>query len=251
MSHIRNLANISRLSFKFQNIPSEQIIYFTILLLVFAAGCIQQVPQDKQISEKQPEQLQEQKTDYGKLNRSIYGLPDETFAQLPEFPDLKSFLNVKDRVEHQIHNNTGIPEAYYKQPEFYPTFLEHIELIKNPPAGRAALLGFGAYPAEQSFKARKGETITGTAFFHASWLVPLKQEINLAADYNERYFDVVLDKSFVLGPSYPNFDYNWTHKVNVKIKVNAPPGIYAIGIDVPGSIKVDRPYFRVNIEVIE
>lgn len=226
---------------------ANQIKCIAIVLLIFAAGCVQHVPEE--ISQKQPEQLQEQK-DYG-LNRSMYGLPDETFAQLPEFPDLKSFLNVKDRVEHQIHNNTAIPEAYYKQPEFYPTFVENIELIKNPPAGRAAILGFGAYPAEQSIKAKKGETVTATTFFHAAWLVPLRQEINLEAVYDKNYFDVALDKSFVLGPTYPVFDYNWTRKLNVRINVKAPPGSYIIGIEVPSFVKLDKPYFRINLDVTE
>ncbi len=218
---------------------------FFIALIIFVSACV------RQQESRQARETQIQETGLRKLDNLTYGLPEETFSQLPPFPEFKSFMNVKDRVEHQMHNLGSIPEAYYKQPEFYPTFLENIELMKTPPSGRAALMGFGAYPAEQAVKSRKGETITVTTFFHASWIVPRRQEISLTADYDKRYFDVSIDPSiFVLGPSYPAFDYNWTRKVDVKITARAT-GHYVIGLNAPSFVVLSEPYFRLNIDVVD
>lgn len=180
--------------------------------------------------------------------RPYYNLSPDIFSSLPGWPD--DFYSVDSSVSRLIdlENLKDINEKYYKQPEFYPTFeTQGIEMIKSPPPNRIGVSGMGAYPGEQSFSVRKGDTFTAAAFFHASWLVQTYQGVEILQTYDAEYFNVSINpERFVLGPSYPVFDKNWAQRITVSVivKNGTPSGRYIIGIDPDAPSEEDSQAWR-------
>ena len=130
------------------------------------------------------------------------------------------------------------PENVWKQPEFYPGFeREGLKYYTNPPNDYLGYFGYGTYPSEEVVTAQLNAYIEKTIYFHTGWYVINFQGLKLIPVIDDRYkdyFDVEIEPDTVLlAPTYPFFDYNWTQKVNFKVKaVNAPKGTYYIGIDI-------------------
>ena len=163
--------------------------------------------------------------------RPYYGLSPEVFAGLPEFP--ADFYEVDSRAgrPESAAELPGLPEEYYKQPEFLPTW-ESIgaERMRNPPEDRIAIWGLGAYPSEQFFSSKAGGEFAAAVFFHSSWMVQTVQGIELVPEYDDALEVRVEPNVFLLGRAYPVFDESWMQKILLKVKVreNAAPGSYEI-----------------------
>jgi len=168
-------------------------------------------------------------------------LQNITFSQLPQMPgDFCYKLRDMRNRKMTLSEFASLGEAYWRQPELQPNFESYaIKAMLNPPQGRWAANGYGAYPADAVAEIKPGETFEKTIFFKTSWLVESYQGI--ALDYGiesvgeakpgfESEFEVKISPGeFLLGPAYPVFDRNWTEKVDVKVRIaNAEPGEYLI-----------------------
>jgi len=148
----------------------------------------------------------------------------EAFSKLPEYPqDLK------------VDAVTLENETYYKQPEFYPTFEENKFYYIDPPQNYLGFYGYGSFPSEGTYHRKSNEEITSTFLMYTSWYVIKYQGIKLDVVMDEsikKYFDVTIEPDVILlEPTYPVFEYNWTQKVTVKVKIKDPPqGQYSIGM---------------------
>ncbi len=189
--------------------------------------------------------------------RPDYGLSQAMFRNLPPLPP--DFWEVDEKFyQGGITDFVELGDEYYRQPEFYPTFEDNIEFIKNPQGGRIYAFGIGAYPGDIGAEVPPDSIFTVATFFHSSWLVETHQGVKLEAVYPERtdilnpdlqdvnftvkqepskmgkYFNVTFDPElFVLGPTAPVFDENWTLKVKINVTVDkeAPKGTYVIGVN--------------------
>lgn len=150
-------------------------------------------------------------------------IPEEVFSKLPLYR--KNFTR-----------ELNSPEQNWKQPEYYE-FEEGIEYYINTPRDYLGQVGFGAYPSYRFFNAKDGDEIKTFTYFHASWFVYNYQGIKLDIVMNDNirnYFDVYIEPDiFLLEPTFPYFEYNWTQKITVivKVKNNPPKGNYLIGVD--------------------
>lgn len=144
------------------------------------------------------------------------------FSKLPIYPkDFSRELNS--------------PESNWKQPEFY-NFEQGIQYYINPPTDYLGYFGLGAYPSDRRLTAKAGDELITFTYFHTAWFVHTYQGVKLIAIMDEdikEYFEVTIEPDIILlEPTFPLFEYNWTQKVFVKIKVKNPPeGKYLIGID--------------------
>jgi len=219
-------------------------------------------------------------------------LPAEVYKNLPPFPkdfyEIDALLTFSKFIDLRV-----LGPEYYKQPEFIPEWeSEGVTLMRNPEKGRYGIWGWGAYPADQGYTALAGDDFTAITYFHTSWniqsyqgmqmeaLFPEQGSVNgipISQDSNEvkNYFDVSLSPSaFVIGPTFPIFDENWTQRVDVMVKISpdTPPGTYLIGVNPTapppelenewrwqyrlhyanaGSTGLSRPFFQLMVEVRE
>ena len=169
-------------------------------------------------------------------------VPKDVFRKLPEYPP--DF----EEVRHQALNLEGAKkeypdEYYYKQPEFYGSFIEqglhyYTELSKPKNFTYMNVMGYGNYPSDIKLEVKEGEYEL-TNYLRASWGIVKYQGISLDVAYPEKKetaekcFNVTLVPStFLLGRTYLSFDSNWVQKVKIRIKVNkdCPTGDYLIGI---------------------
>lgn len=147
------------------------------------------------------------------------------FSELPTYP--KDF---SERV------TLDTPEEFYKQPEFYPNWEEQgLPYYRNPPSHYLGFYGFGAYPSEDFVVLRDENEITQVTFFHTSWYVMNHQGMGLYLrnESLKNYFDILIEPNIiVLGPTFPQFHYNWTQKIKITIVPKNPPkGEYILEID--------------------
>ena len=183
-------------------------------------------------------------------------LPSVVFSKLPPFP--KDFYSIALLVRlGKFTDMNKIGEAYWKQPEFYPQFIEQgVSLYQHPDTGRWTAFGLGATPSEVVVLNPRSGEIDLAFFMFSSWTVQTYQGMMLNYDFPKsselvysqfpdtsknltqdpdkvrQYFDVeITPKEILLQPNFPVFEKDWTQKISVKIRVkNAPPGRYGIGI---------------------
>jgi hypothetical protein len=183
------------------------------------------------------------------------------FSMLPPYP-----RNIKSAT---IENAT---EEYYLQPEFYPTFLsDGFRSYINNSGGFEGFSGYGTYPSSDGIVVRNGEEINKTFYFFASWYVRGYQGVRLVYNITgDGEFDVKINPDmFLLAPTYPWFEKNWSQKVIINVKVrNASKGFYSINVDAvapppeieanwsnyklyssAGSFGVGEPFYRLTLEV--
>jgi len=235
----------------------RNLIIAIVAIIIIAAGLFyfsqQQQPQYGTIEQKIARQLEEAKL---KTTRPDY-LPSVVYQNLPLFP--KDFYEIDALVElGRLTDLVSLEDKYWKQPEFYPTFESNIADIQNPNINRLYAFGYGAYPGDIGVDVKPGSDFTVATFFYSSWLVETWQGMRMQEFYPvqtgvptqdlngtkfsviqdpdvvKTYFNVSFEPSvFLLGPSSPIFDYNWTQKVLVHIKVSpdTPKGRYVIGVN--------------------
>ncbi|RLG20131.1 hypothetical protein DRN67_00820 [Candidatus Micrarchaeota archaeon] len=189
-------------------------------------------PRDAEIEEQVERILQSMK--WG--DERATPLPAELFAQLPEFPPDLYRVALLYRYDHITYEElVSLPEEYWKQPEWYASFDQvGIEMMKDAQLGSAGLYGYGVYKADEYRTAYAGDELKDVFFFHTSWRVKSYQGMMLVANYNQSALEVSIEPSiFLLGPTHPEFHANWTEKivVNVRVKPDAAPGEYVIGIE--------------------
>jgi hypothetical protein len=168
----------------------------------------------------------------------------DMFSEIPEKPE--DFIGVKHRVESgQLVDICGLDEAYWKHPEFYPTW-DRGKLIfyDQHDYSRWIVHGYGAYPGTAGIVLRnfkEGEsfqlcTIVKSAYGTETWQgIKLKGtedeylEINIVSQEFEDYPD-----HFVLEPTFPMFKSEWAKMVifNVTAKKDVPIGEYQLGINI-------------------
>lgn len=195
-------------------------------------------------------------------------LPSIVFSKLPPMP--KDFYVVDLLVDKGIFTDVNrIEEAYWKQPEFYPTFEDQgVELYQHPPQGRWAAFGVGSYPSELIVLSPRNNQFEVAFMMYTSWLVETYQGTKfnygfpksgniLLSDFPDgsrdviqdpavvkEYFDVeITPNEILLEPAFPLFEKNWVQKIKVKVKVkDAPPGKYLIGVgsEAPSKEKADE-----------
>jgi hypothetical protein len=216
-------------------------------------------PAQPQTEEKAKERLEglEKRFNYTQGERPDYGFAEDVFRNLPPLP--QDFWSVDQKFQNgEITDYVELGEQYWKQPEFYPTFENNLEFMKNPEPGRIYAYGIGAYPGDIGVDAFPDSQFTVASFYFSSWLVQTYQGIRIEDVYPERteiptpdlqeinftvtqdpgvvgkYFNVTFDPElFVIGPTSPAFDENWTRKVKVTVTVSneTPKGTYVIGVD--------------------
>ena len=216
-------------------------------------------------------------------------LPEEVYENLPPFPEDFYYIDAILTFQRGILDLPNLGPEYYLLPEFYPTWESlGVELTANPDRNRSTIWGWGAYPADQGVETIPGDTFQVATFFHTSWTVQSFQGMELipvfpgtgtingvtvSSPNSEDYFTVTLDPNLILlGPAFPRFDREWSHKIVVTVDVaeNTPPGDYLLGIDPrappqeasrewalahklryvdAGTTGVGRPYFQLLVTV--
>lgn len=231
-----------------------------VLLVIFIVVAFVLLAYSGQLTkpmEKAGELTQLEKYNYTPGERPDYDFPNDTFKNLPPLP--QDFWEVDRRFQNgEITDYIDMGEQYWKQPEFYPTFENNIDFMRNPEPGRIYAYGIGAYPGDIGVDAFPDSQFTVASFFFSSWLVQTYQGVSLEDVYPERteiptpdlqsinftvtqnpaevgkYFNVTFEPElFVIEPTSPVFNENWTRKVKVNIIVNneTPKGVYVIGVD--------------------
>ena len=188
------------------------------------------------------------------------GLPLSVFRELPEMPEdfgaVKALLLTGD-IDSMCDR---LNESYWKQPEFYPLHELGYNAMLNYD-GRRGISGYGAFPAEAMTGAKPGDEINTCFFIQTAWVIDSVQGLKLNpvfpdnigfsengfgpqssiryveqnGEQNKKYFTLELSqRNILLMPTWGIFKYNWTQKINVKVKVspNTPPGRYIIGAGV-------------------
>ena len=221
-------------------------------------------------------------------------LPAVVFKNLPPFPT--DFYETRVLVQYGKMDLQDFGPEYWKQPEWYPNFEgPGVAMMQNPPMDRWGAWGIGAYPSDMMVITDQGTNFTATTYIYTSWLVKTYQGVGLqtaypaktAVPYEEAgfmvvqdpeeastYFDVSFDPTYMLlEPAFPIFGEGWTQKVLVKVKVkpDAKPGNYVIGVKAGGAPAemerqwlrqymtdyvtssfasgLDRPYFQITVVV--
>lgn len=250
---------------KYKEMPKRQSkskIIAAILIIAIIAGTgiallsLQPKPQPKDygtIEEKIARQIEEAKA---KSARPDY-LPPVVYKNLPAFPEDFYVIDALFYIG-KITDYVNLEEKYWKQPEFYPTFEANLDKIQNPSLDRFYAFGYGAYPGDIGVGVKPGDEFTVATFFYSSWLVETWQGMKMQhfypvqtgvpkSDLNGTQFTVIQDPDavkdyfdisfepvvFLLGPSSTIFDYNWTQKILVHVKVSpdTPEGRYVIGVN--------------------
>jgi hypothetical protein len=167
-------------------------------------------------------------------------LEPKIFSQLPAFPPefyRVELLNYYDRLDDS--ELAGLPESYWKQPEWYPGFDESGIAMMGGVNGTGAVYGYGAYKADVWRAAEPGQNFTAVIFLHASWGVKSYQGFLMSLDYNQSEFEDVRASPdiFLLTPTWPSFTQNWTQKVVLtgRVRPGAKNGGYTI------AMRLDRP----------
>lgn len=231
--------------------------------------------------------------------RDQYGVFPEVFDDLPPIPN--DFGTMVYLFEIGMWRNLDyFTEDYYLQPEFYKTRGDFAKICltywTEPHIGMHALQGWGAYPGDMWVNTYRGATFKVKTFwfvpcgieqyqgFNLNYLYPLNSQNEAEATYNNQdpavvknYFDVrIIDKEFLLGPTYPKFSINPPFarpvEVEITVKENAVPGEYVLGIETmnvsdeqhdewllkykalyndaaAGFATINRPHWRLNITV--
>jgi len=262
-----------------------------------AAG-VQQAPATAAEANKTPIELiieAQQQRAVAVAKRPDY-LPAIVFSKLPAFPT--DFYEKRVLVQYGKLDFQDFGPEYWKQPEWYPNFEgPGVQMMQNPSLDRWGAWGYGVYPSDMLVVTDQGTEFTATTYIYTSWLVETYQgtgfqtayPTDMPVPYEEMGFRVIQDpkeaKNYfevsyeptevLLEPAFPIFEPGWTQKVlvHVKVKPDAKPGNYVIGVDpgpVPAALEkqwfnehltkyvtsafasgFDRPFFQIAVAVKE
>ncbi len=159
------------------------------------------------------------------VNRSAYGVSSAVFSELPSPP--RCFNSVVRRFHENVFTDDSFfSREYFLQPEFFPNFLDNgLGFWTNPDASRYGVVGFGAFPAEQTISLRRGEEKVVRVFVHAGFGVRSFQGMRIVSRFTNlsKGIRVTLDDAsesgFLLGPTFPVFDASWVHPLELRLRV--------------------------------
>ena len=161
---------------------------------------------------------------------------NQIYDNLPDKPANYDLVK-RNFYDSQISDYSLISSEIFKQPDFYPTWERSgIPTYTNHDYDRWGVHGYGFFPGEQSLNIinmSKGDTLEIYTWFHTSWGVETWQGVQLEPVYNQDLFSVqITPNSFVLGPTFPSFDSEWTHliKFTIEAKTHIQSGTYPISV---------------------
>jgi hypothetical protein len=281
-----------------------------LVVLVFALGCIGNEPV---VEEKQEPLVSQEDQDFDdyldrykqrrlfkdtatKPNREAYGISKRVFEELPPFPEDFLFKTYLIKVG-KFFDLASLGPEYWKQPEFDPEFTRqglkywHNWADPNFKKKHWSTMGVRSYPYNQYVDSVPGDSFNITLFFSTDWNVETYQGVGIkpiwvdaaltqegqfieASEEAWKHINVnVTPHEFLLTPAFPQFTYNWTHKLTFtgKIAEDTPPGTYILGMELnaPSTeqsdkwfleylnlysegvqmIKLDKPYLQAFITV--
>jgi len=168
------------------------------------------------------------------LNRKSYGISLATFENMPPIPE--DFKWVKEQVSMGTIDEkrfNAITEEFWKQPEFYPNFVEvGLQFYRTPYTDRRNCYGYGAYPQSMGNIVPQENLSVGTELYSKTWLhtgfgivcYQGTQLIPMTSEKENEYFDVIIDPNlFLLMPTYPKFDKDWAREIRYIVKVKKAP----------------------------
>jgi len=173
---------------------------------------------------------------------SMYG---DIFVNLPEKDDQVRFDLIKRNFyTSQISDFSLVDENVWRRPEFYPTWERSgIITFTDHDFSRWGIHGYGFFPSEESWNIANmdsGDEFKFQSWFHTSWGVETWQGIQLVPIYDKELFDVSIEPNlFIIGPTYPQFDIEWTKLIQFKVtaKEPIPPGDYIFSVAVSAPSK--------------
>jgi hypothetical protein len=168
------------------------------------------------------------------IQRGKYGISLNVFSQLPLAP--QDFKWIDEQMElgaiDEAHFN-NITKDYWMQPEFYPNFEKvGLQFYQSPLSDRRNCFGYGSYPqvfgkAVKQEDLKVGAELYAKTWFHTGFGIECYQgtKLNVVVDDREKeYFDVVIDPyQFVLMPTNPQFDKDWTREIRYIVIVKKTP----------------------------
>lgn len=168
------------------------------------------------------------------ISRGSYGISPSVFELLP--PPPKCFYSVVAPYQQGTFTQPFFfDESYYLQPEFFPAFeKEGLNAWKNPTAGFWGAVGYGAHPYALSLALHPGETTRTRFFLFSSFGIRTHQGMRIepffpnpvdAQHVSVKLISDDVSEGFILGPSFPKFDPDWVHPIEVE--VTAQPNIPA------------------------
>lgn len=199
--------------------------------MLFASGCISPTGITENPDEtKIPFSLEKNGNEIlgcTNIDRSTYGIIDAVFEKLPSAPAcLQSIIDVYEA--KKFSDETFFTPEFFLQPEFYPSF-ENTGLMfwKDPSSSHWGVVGYGAYPSKKNITLKRGETVTVYYYLHSGFGVRTYQGIRLKPVVESEppggYLTVALDyntgNGLLLGPTFPKFQPNWAHRVDVKVRI--------------------------------
>lgn len=176
------------------------------------------------------------------------------FKELPDKPN--NYIVVRRDIQAGLTNYVcDVSEAYYLQPDFYPTWdRDKNAYYSGHDYKRWGVHGYGTYPAEVGSRVsnmRVGDTLTHCTFLRTSWGLETYQGLYLVPIENE-YFDVKVDPSiFMLGRTFPVFEDDWVKKIVVTAtaKKDIPAGRYELGFKVTAPpTDIESMFYRQVLE---
>ncbi|MBI4043995.1 MAG: hypothetical protein HY393_04285 [Candidatus Diapherotrites archaeon] len=196
------------------------------------APALNEEPPQSLLPASWPKELEEQ----WRPDRSSYGVPLQTFAMLSPLPEdfgIALYLVASGKIE----DLDVFTEAYYTQPEFYPSFVSNgMVYYSNHPPDRYGALGFGFYPSPTFARAEPGGTGIATVFLHSGFGVETWQGLHVQVEVSDELKPFFSFKSeqdaYLVCPSYPLFEPCWAQKVRIPFSVNpqTPSGTYTFSI---------------------
>lgn len=123
-----------------------------------------------------------------------------------------------------------LPEEYWRQPEFYGNAWETAKnsFYNNPNYGMWGVYGQGNIPAQVSYSfenLKEGDSFKFCTFVHNGFGIWTYQGFKLIGNENE-YFELRFSEDeFVVAPTFPVIEKDWTKKIEVELYVKKTPPI--------------------------
>lgn len=149
----------------------------------------------------------------------------DVFKYLPPFP--QDFWTRKDLFDTQQVQADRLTSDYYLQPEILPNWFDWCDQIYGShDKNLTGVYGIAVYPSLFNiYNIGVNETALVSALIYTTFGVEIYQGTRLVPKYNESNLDVELispTDTFLLAPTYPEFDSSWCNVISFKITVLQP-----------------------------
>jgi len=153
--------------------------------------------------------------------RPDYSFGNEPFELLPEYPE--DLQEVKKLFETNTIPIQRVPEEYYLQPEFYPSWYGVCEKLYGEERKNYGVYGFNIYPSLITSFCKKGDTFNVSALVNTGFGVQVRTGTKINLTYNSTILDVqisgVSTDSFLLNKTFPAFELGWSKPITLSITV--------------------------------